>query len=274
MLLILHFCLMRHLLRSSAITLASLASIATVSAAEDDGSDVASILIGNDRYMAGPTVVSDAVEGDLSIAGGSVRAQNSVTGDLQAAGGDVTVSADINGDVRIGGGDVTLSGTIGEDVVIAGGNVHILPGTTIAGSVTLMGGDITMEGTIAKDLVVKGGRCVIAGSTGGTGDLRCETLTLNGSIASDTILASRKLSLGADAAINGDLSYWNEDCAVDFTDTVKGQTTVDSSLALRMPRGEEVAGWAGTIVGLLTLYSLLSAALLIPLLLISTPTLL
>jgi cytoskeletal protein CcmA (bactofilin family) len=142
-----------------------------------------------DQYLAGGAVdVLGAVTGDVLAAGGRVSIDGAVSGDVMAAGGSVSVRGDVADDVRLAGGDVTLLSAVGNDAVAAGGRVLLGPAATVGGRAMFAGGNVEVRGRVEGELRAGGGRILV-----------------DGAVRGNARLAGRRVELGPNAVIEGDL---------------------------------------------------------------------
>lgn len=149
-------------------------------------------VIDDDLYIVGGVVdVSGDIDGDGTIVGGDIVVLGDVKQDITVAGGAVRILGTIGDDVRAVGGEITVSSKIGGDLVVAGGFVRVLSESTIAHDAVIAGGAVVMNGTVAGNLKVYG-----------------EEVTINGPVNGDVVLRfTKKVTIGEDAAIAGDLTY-------------------------------------------------------------------
>jgi cytoskeletal protein CcmA (bactofilin family) len=151
-----------------------------------------------DQYLVGGAVdVLGAVTGDVLAAGGRVSIDGAVSGDVMAAGGAVSVRGDVADDVRLAGGDVTLLSAVGNDAVAAGGRVLLGPAATVGGRAMFAGGSVEVRGRVEGELRAGGGRILVDAPVGG-----------------DAQLAGRRVELGPNAVIEGDLIYYSAQPAI------------------------------------------------------------
>ncbi len=136
------------------------------------------------------SVVGD-VGGDAVLAGGKIFISGSVAHDVLAAGGTIDLVGSVGEDVRVAGGDVTIAGSVGGDVVVAGGTVHIVSGAFIGGDVVAAGGTVIFEGETSSLLRLAGG-----------------SLTVNGVVNGDTVIAGGDdIVVGKNAVLKGSFTY-------------------------------------------------------------------
>lgn len=153
----------------------------------------------------------EIVQDDLFISGETVAIDGTVNGDVYAAAGSVTVNGTVNGDVYMAGGMLTLNGTVRQDVLAAGGNVFI-NGATIGDSLILVGGNVIVDDatTVGGGMIYATGTMNLAayigrGLMGASGDL-----AFSGSVAKDMNVTAETIAIGANAAVDGNLSYLSE----------------------------------------------------------------
>ena len=151
-----------------------------------------------DLYVAAQTnVVAGEVAGDLAVVGANVLITGNVEQDLFAAGGTVDVLGSVGDDIRVAGGTVTIGNQVGGDVVAAGGMIHIISGAKVEGDLLVAAGQVIIDGEVAGTVKVSGGEVVINGSVG----------------KSAVIRVSKRVSIGREAMIGGDLAYKAFDAA-------------------------------------------------------------
>lgn len=230
------------------------------------------IPIGNDVYVVGPEVtIAEATRGSLFIAGGNVYVQKSIGGDLAAAGGAIVVDGTIRNDVRIFGGTITLNGSIGGDVIVFGGQITISKGASIGGDVLMNGGTVDVEGTVHGALRVRGGSVALLGNVGGATDVRSQQFNLSGTLRKGGAIGARTWYTGDHARVLGGLRYWQPEGERDFTGIVQGKATLDPTLSVN-EREAIRTSTALRIEAAFSLFSVLSGALLIAVLMLATKT--
>ncbi|MBX2866652.1 hypothetical protein KTR10_01700 [Candidatus Kaiserbacteria bacterium] len=160
---------------------------------------------------SGETVSVDAgqmIDGDFYGAGGTVTLSGDVLGDALVAGGSVTINAPVDSDVAIAGGTVNIHAPIADDLRVAGGEVKL--GSVIQGDVVVFGGVLHVLSTaeIHGDILFFGGDLILEGNTDGSVFSMAENIRVNAFVGGDLDLrASRKVTLGDKADIQGDISY-------------------------------------------------------------------
>lgn len=226
--------------------------------------DIVVMNVGNDRYVGGGDIsVNQPVVGDLIIGGGTVSINAPVSGSVQAVGGTIMINNTVQGNVRVMGGTVILMKPIKGNVVVAGGNVTIQKDATVGGSVLSLAGSTTIDSDISGSLKTRGGMLVLHGTVKGETDIQSDSVEFNGRILGNSIMAGRALTFGPEASIEKDLTYWQASGEGSFGEAVKGKTTFDPSLALHGTKKETGLGILAAIVTAITIYSVLSGALVI-----------
>ncbi|MFA6177508.1 MAG: hypothetical protein WC694_01275 [Candidatus Paceibacterota bacterium] len=177
-------------------------------------------------YMAGGTAVSAGnANKDLLIAGGTVLVSGLVTEDLFVVGGNITVSNQVSGDVRIGGGNIIISGNVLGDVVVGGGQI-ILSGKSIGGDLTVAGGTIRMDSEVKGSVKMAGGEIYI-----------------NAPIEGNVNIKTKKLTLGPNANIKGNLNYEAANpITIEERGKVRGET-IFTQLKVSDRANKNIATW-------------------------------
>ena len=236
--------------------------------------DMASIAISDDLYAAGGDVYQQAaVEGDSFAAGGTVYVNETVGGDLHVAGGTVVVDAAIGDDARLVGGTITLSAPVQGDVIILGGKIHITKEANIGGDLYVQGGKVQVEGTVRGMTRIQSEDVRIEGTLNGPSEVRAVRAAIGGQLMSESRIAAQHISVGENAMFGGNLRYWQVAGPLQLGTKAKGQAVYDLNLQRRAPQEAEKseAAFAGMIAAF-SLFSLLSTALLIAVLLLLTKT--
>ena len=186
-----------------------------------------------DLYIAGGTITINApVYGDLVIAGGTIIINDTITNDIILVGGTVRFNGFVGDDIRCAGGEIRITKNVNGDVVATGGSVTIDKGVTIGGLLA-SGGDITIDGNVNGAIKGIFGDLVINGYVSKNIDCRGGKITVNGNIAGRSILAARIIVIGAHAAFNNEVRYWNKQGYVDFKLSLQNaKATYDESLRI------------------------------------------
>ena len=161
-------------------------------------------------------------------------------------GGDVEISQSVDGPLTLIGGSVTLDAPVSGTVRSAGGTVTLGPDAAIMGDVSIAGGTVDVEGPILGDLHAAGG------------DVR-----INGQVTGDASIAAGSLVLGPHARIEGRLTFHGSELHRDAgSQVIGGVERWGSHGWLREPTIAErfAHGWLWT--GALVLLAALIAAAL------------
>lgn len=149
------------------------------------------LILGGDIYSAGSRVVlSEPAPRDVVMSGASVDVTARAEGDALLGGFNIDVEAPIGKDLYAAGFSVNVEQPIGEDMTAAGFNVRVRRGAVIGGNARLLGGSINLDGQVAGSVLAAGG-----------------SVRINSVIGGDVRVATRALSFGPDARINGMLTY-------------------------------------------------------------------
>ena len=149
-----------------------------------------------DYFSTGEKVtLSGEVLGDAYLAGGNVTVDGFVAGDLLVAGGNINIDGEVEGDVRVAGGNVNISGIVGGNVSAFGGNVQVSQSSSVGGN--LVSG--------ASNLEVLGN---VGAITAGVG----------------------MLTIGSDATVTGDLTYYSDDDA-----EISKSAAISGTIVKRLP---------------------------------------
>jgi cytoskeletal protein CcmA (bactofilin family) len=151
----------------------------------------------------------EVIQGDLYASGGTVDIEGGVNGDLLVAGGYVVVNGDVSGDLISAGGVVTINGDVKEDVLLFGGNINV--NGKIGGDFKAGGGSVVLseKGKVGEDALIGCGNFILNGSIGESLLVRAGSVILNGSVGDDARISSENLTLGSNAQINGNLTYYS-----------------------------------------------------------------
>lgn len=204
---------------------------------------VASTSPGN-AYLAGISVVSTApVLADLSALGGSVVTAARVQGDELLFAGSVSSRAAVAGDVRVVGGDITIEESITGDLVALGFSVR--SAARALGSTFIIAADVTLSNGAGGPVTIYG-----------------NNILLTGDFADDvTVIATGRLSLGANTTIHGKLVYQAPEVAtIPASATVSGG--IEYSNASYLPDAGTSRVLALVSVGVFLLVRILGALIL------------
>ena len=194
--------------------------------------------VDRDLYIAGGNVTINApINGDLITAGGTIIINDSITQDLIIAGGNVMVNGYIGDDVRCAGGSIAISGDIKGDLVVAGGQIIVDEGVVINGDLLVTGGEVTVDGIIHGYIRSASGTFTLNGKAGKGISGRGGEIAVNGTVNGPATLAAKKISLGADALFNDNVTYWNKSGSLNFANSLQdGEAVYDPSLRIETGR--------------------------------------
>ncbi|PIR48257.1 hypothetical protein COU80_05515 [Candidatus Peregrinibacteria bacterium CG10_big_fil_rev_8_21_14_0_10_55_24] len=265
------------ILLSTLLTVLPLASQAAMFRVAKDDNELFSINIPvqDDLYIAGGVIqIKERIAGDLVAAGGDLTISDEIEQDLIVAGGTVIVEGNIGDDARIAGGEVSIRGRIEGDLIVFGGTVRLAPTAQVMGDAIVYGGLLVVDGAV-ETLRSAGGSIILSGLVRQNADVRGDSLQLSGTIKGDAVIVCKEANVLEGASIEGNLQYWLSDQTNPFEGIVGGESVFNADLA-GGPKGEVIEA---TVFGALTLaaiaffgYSLLSAALVILILVLSTKT--
>ena len=128
--------------------------------------------------------------GDVFAAGQTVVVTGTVDGDLIAAAQQVVVDGTVNGDVRAAGAVVTVNGHVARSVSGLAQQVNISSSGRVDGSLLAAGETVSAFGPVGRGITAGGG-----------------TLQLGGPVGGKALLWAERLSLGPNTRIAGDLNY-------------------------------------------------------------------
>ena len=194
----------------------------------------ASEAVEGNLYTAGGSVnVSGNVNGDLITAGGNLFIAGKVAEDLIVAGGTINIVGDVGEDVRIVGGNIIISGKMGGELVGAGGQLNILSSSAVRGDLNLSGGAIRLEAPVQGNAEINGGNVYV-----------------NGLVAGNLIVRGEKIELGPNASVRGDFTYYSQsEAVISETAAVAGETTFEQ-IEAPVKKGDGVKGILAVVVWL------------------------
>lgn len=184
---------------------------------------------GNLYLAAQNSFISGDINGDAVIASGNVLINGAIKQGALVAGGNVEILGNVEQSVRAIGGTVVIGETVRGDVAVAGGMVRIAPDAVVEGDVLVAAGQLIVDG------VVKGNVRTIGGET-----------IINGIVEKDvSVRADRKLTIGSEAKIAGNLSYRSIEAAQIMEGAqIQGEVKFEK---LEQPKGgkQAIAGLIG-----------------------------
>lgn len=262
------------LIALSAAAVLAAAPVSALAIAMHSDDTLARFELRNDLYAAGENVrIAEAIDGDLNAAGQNVTTLAAVGGTVQAAGRNVNLRGPVGGNVRAAGSSVVLEGTVNGSVLAFGETVIVASGAVIDGDAVLMGTTVTIAGTVRGDVKINGENVSVTGSVGGETDLEGENVTLAGAVGGNLRLKAHSVSLANGAAVAGDTRFWTTPGTEDqrrIQDVTTGTATYDA--ALERARHDEPTrkDLAAAIFGALSIFALLTGALMIGVLQLAT----
>jgi cytoskeletal protein CcmA (bactofilin family) len=163
--------------------------------------------VNDDLFASGQTVtVAGRVTGDVFATGQTVVVTGTVDGDLIAAAQQVVVDGTVNGDVRAAGAVVTVNGHVLHSVSGLAQQVNISSTGRVDGSLLAAGETISAFGSVGRGITAGGG-----------------TLQFGGPVGGKVLAWAERLSLGPNTRIAGDLNYRSDSQAEIPSGTVSGQ---------------------------------------------------
>lgn len=201
-------------------------------------------VVEDDIYLSGETVTVDGtIKGDLYAAGRDIIVNGTVTGDIVAAGQSITINGEAQDDVRIAGAALIIGeqAAIADDLIAAGYSLEVRKDSTITGNLAFGGKQAFIEGHIASDLFLGTGGTFFNGSVDGDANIsvgsaeKQETFDITKFMKDMPAVpaVSIGLTMGDDAAINGDLTYRGfEEVAID-KEHVRGTISFDQIVVER-----------------------------------------
>ncbi len=148
---------------------------------------------GNDAYMAGDNV---------TLSGEAVD-------DAFVIGNTVVISAPVEGSAHAGGRSVSISAPVGNSLYAAGMNVNL--SSAVGGDAQLAGDTVLVSAPVGGDLRVAAQRTEITASVGDSALISSENILLTGTISGDASFATRHISFGENARIDGTLYLYSKD---------------------------------------------------------------
>jgi len=189
--------------------------------------------VNGNLYVTGGTIIINApIRGDLIALGGTITINDSVTNDVLLAGGTVVLNGYVGDDIRCAGGSIQLLRSVAGDAVLAGGTLTIDRNSNIGGGLLSVGGTTTLNGQVGQEAMIAFGNLRFEGTV--NGDLTCRggDATLNGRANGRSVLTVDELVIGPKAHFGLDVRYWNRMGTVAFGNSVQGHKVLfDSSLA-------------------------------------------
>jgi hypothetical protein len=218
-----------------------------------------------DSYVAGEAVLGTTINGDLYAAGKSVMVQDVITNDANVAGETISLN-NVGDDVRAAGSVITIKGDVGGHSLVFGETITLESTGVLNDDVRIGGATVTIAGTVNSitESRIYGESVVINGTINGPIFIEAEKLTINGTINGPVELIAETMNIDG-ATFNDSVRYWSEFGEVDFGAATVAQAPVYDA-ALRGKHDEmkkDSKKGFGFGIGAGIIYSLLSAALLL-----------
>lgn len=139
--------------------------------------------------IAGKVIVEGRIEGDLVAVTQELIITGEVEGDVLAVvWGSARIGGEVGGSVRIAAQSVTTDGVIGDDLVVS----------TLSGN---------LDGEVGRDVLTSSYSVDIAASVGRDVRGQIYSFRLNGDVARNLDVTVNGVTVGASAAVGGDLVY-------------------------------------------------------------------
>ena len=184
--------------------------------------------VDGDLYVAGSTVkISALVSGDLVCGGGHIVVSDSVAEDIIVAGGEISLNSGVGDDVRAAGGKIEISANVHGDLIVVGGSVHLHPSVIVFGNIHMYGGDMMMEGIVKGTTKIHAAEVEWIGHATNKLTIKAENLVFAGQAAGTTELAARHLEVKGTAGLEGTTTYWCENGEINFGDVLAPGATAN-----------------------------------------------
>lgn len=180
------------------------------------------------RTSESVTVASDEViADDLFISGNTLQIDGVVEGDVYAAGQQIILNGTIEGDLIVAGSNITIAGDIGGSLRAAGQNLNILS-ADIGGGVSFFGASLSSssESTIGNGVLFFGNSATLSGEITHGITTMSSNITINGTVGTNSQIATEKLTINDGADIAGSIEYRsNRNAEVGDDATIAGDIT-------------------------------------------------
>ena len=186
-------------------------------------------------------VITENLNSDTYLAGGTVQFDAEIIADLHLAGGTVTINGPIHGRLIIAGGTVIINSTIDAGVIVLGGSVHFTKESILKSYLLTAGGTINLEGPVEGEVKAGGGSITLNNTITGPVTLAGDNQT----VGPETILYSHLTVFGPENSLKIDdqaiLSQgfefkqspkpsWDKNLAKDFQNKVELSAHISSSV--------------------------------------------
>lgn len=148
---------------------------------------------------------SEIIDGDLYLAGSSVKMLGTINGDLIVVGGNVDINGLVGGDVLVFGGMVTVAGSV--EGTVRGLAAEVVSRALIGEDLAVATGSLTIEGpgAVGRDLLVAAGNARLDTPVGRDVEARVERLNANAEIGGHLNGEVEHLRLSSGAFVGGDV---------------------------------------------------------------------
>ena len=146
-------------------------------------------------------VITENLNSDTYLAGGTVQFDAEINADLHLAGGTVTINGPIHGRLIIAGGTVIINSTIDAGVIVLGGSVHFTKESILKSYLLTAGGTINLEGPVEGEVKAGGG-----------------SITLNNTITGPVTLAADNQTIGPQAILYRHLTVFGPENSLKIDD--------------------------------------------------------
>jgi hypothetical protein len=167
--------------------------------------------IDDDVFIGGgqTATISGHVTGDAYAAAENVIVNGTIDGDLITAAQQVIVDGTIRGNLRAAGAGVTINGEVGRNVTGLAQHVNVTSNGRVAGSILALGQTIDAFGQVGRGMTVGGGTLQLAGPVGGPVLARVESLAVapTARLASTLDYQAKQQTAIPDGTVNGGVQF-------------------------------------------------------------------
>ena len=167
----------------------------------------------------------ETVEDDLYAFAGTVAINGTVRGDVVAVGNNVSVDGSVTGDLIAAANFITIRGQVAGSVRAAGATVFI--DGKVGGDVFGAGNEITVSanGQVGRDAIVAGNTVTLGGQVARNVQAGSRAVTVDGRVGGNVRAQVESLRLTQRAAIDGSLSYTSaNEASIESGAVVRGPT--------------------------------------------------
>lgn len=154
-------------------------------------------------------VISEPVDGALTVSGTEVIVEGDVNGVLFAAGETVIIKGDVKGTIFAAGNSVTIEGSSEGEVFVAGNTVTISEQAELKRDLFAAGNQIWLNGAVGRDVFLGGSSTHIQNQVGRDARIGSNSLsfTENGQIEGDLFYQARQETANIDQYVQGEVQY-------------------------------------------------------------------